>query len=659
MIRISVCMIAKNEADNIGRCLRSVKAVADEIIVVDTGSTDETVKIAETHGAKVFSFRWINDFSAARNYALEQAEGDWIVFLDADEYIVDEKIANLRPTLEKIHGNRKVEAVSCMMEHTEGPDGPLKGRDRTVRLFRNSPAIRFKGKIHEFIYKRDRFTRSAHADESVLVIRHSGYSQEKFAEKLLRNHALLETCRQEGNDDGMIAYYLGHSYWAMRRFDKAAEFARKAIAKGDVFLSMFACKVYVVLIDSLLQLGTYGPEAIEPVIAEALQKYPHHPELLKCQGYYQRSRGQFARARETLLSSLAANEKYNDVVLANEYYINISQVHAAIAELYALANQPVQAFEHSLAAVRSRKTDELAFAGLISAVRPQKAADIVCLLNSIYDLHAEADVAFLVNRLAALKEKQLFVYYEKIWANRFGHKEFTAMKLFVSGHFAQALPLFAASFRESGDNRAEVLATVSVLQGDDPRTAEMLGPQRSPSLARIIDAFFRAENASPLMVEDFPPYLALMENFAGIGDEDRLQRLTDIAFLFPVQDAPARVAAALVRQKMYRQAGELYIKLLGLAGNRAAGELYCRAGFCRYKLRDYETAVSLFAEALAVGADAGEVGEYLAWCRQLCSDAAVRDKIGALRLRYGLFPDEPQEGGPGCSGRNEGDGDER
>lgn len=82
---ISLCMIVKNEADNLNQCLKSVRGIADEIIVVDTGSTDSTLQIALSFGAKVVHYTWNGDFAAARNAGLQQAHGQWILILDGDE----------------------------------------------------------------------------------------------------------------------------------------------------------------------------------------------------------------------------------------------------------------------------------------------------------------------------------------------------------------------------------------------------------------------------------------------------------------------------------------------------------------------------------------------------------------------------------------------
>lgn len=636
MIKISACVIARDEAGNIARCLQSVKGAVDEMIVVDTGSVDDTVAIAAAAGAKVYYHQWEDDFSAARNYALAQAKGDWIVFLDADEYIAPDKAPNLRPILSRLHGDRRIEAVSCAMEHTEGFDGTLRARDRTVRIFRNSPAIRYQGRIHEFIRKNGRFTRALHLGEYELVIRHTGYAREKQPEKLVRNHALLEQSLADGSVDGLTYYYLAHSYWTLGKYEKAVEYASKAIEDGMVASSMFAHRVYCVLIDSLLQQDGCRLAEVEPLVAEAAGKFPRHPEVLKCRGLFLRRSGFFGQARDALLAALAANEGYDDDRLANEFPFSVAQVHAAVADLYGLMNDMVKAFEHYVAALKLQKDEAVAFDGLVSLVRPQKAADIAALINSLYDLGAEADVGFIVTRLAALREGKVFPYYEKLWAERFGHREFTATKFLLSGHYAQAEQLFIAAFRETGDLGAELLAAVAFLFGGRPPRAELPKRLPDPALRRIAAAFFWPEEGTAQAPEDFPLFLELLKNALHIGGEDELGRLLAVTRLFPPGDAASRVADLLAERGLYRQALKAYEYQLGQAGGLARGELYCRAGFCCYKLRDYDAAEGFFALALANGFDDRVICEYLAWAHRQCRDGAVKGRLSVLQARYGL-----------------------
>ena len=120
-IRLSQCMIVKNEEKNIERALSWGKSFMWEQIVVDTGSTDRTVEIARRLGAKVYHFEWIDDFAAAKNYAVSQAQGDWIVFLDADEYFLEEDAKRLVPLLEKLEGT-KYNALVTRWVQVEGSE---------------------------------------------------------------------------------------------------------------------------------------------------------------------------------------------------------------------------------------------------------------------------------------------------------------------------------------------------------------------------------------------------------------------------------------------------------------------------------------------------------------------------------------------------------
>lgn len=108
---LSLCMIVRNEEQNLSECLDSVKNVVDEIIVIDTGSTDETVGIAESYGAQVEHFPWCDDFSKARNESIKYASGDWILWLDADERLLPESIPVLQDLLRPVKNPRCTRSI--------------------------------------------------------------------------------------------------------------------------------------------------------------------------------------------------------------------------------------------------------------------------------------------------------------------------------------------------------------------------------------------------------------------------------------------------------------------------------------------------------------------------------------------------------------------
>ena len=157
-------MIVKNEEKHLAYCLNSLSPVADEMIVVDTGSTDKTKEIAEAFGAHVFDFEWVNDFAAARNHSLSKAQGDWILVMDADEVLSFQDYEKLRKLISK-KDNIAYNLVTRNYVNKTAGDGwtcndntyihEQAGRgwfpSRKVRLFPNNEKIRFENPIHELV----------------------------------------------------------------------------------------------------------------------------------------------------------------------------------------------------------------------------------------------------------------------------------------------------------------------------------------------------------------------------------------------------------------------------------------------------------------------------------------------------------------------------
>jgi len=145
-VRISLTMIVKNESAHLVDCLESVKDKVDEIIIVDTGSTDNTVSIALRYTSNVYSFPWHNDFSAARNFAIEHASGDWILALDADEEVQCQDSFSFHSMITK---EKDKEAFLLPLLN---PISDSTGEYNTfyvLRLFRNNGNYKYVGKIHE------------------------------------------------------------------------------------------------------------------------------------------------------------------------------------------------------------------------------------------------------------------------------------------------------------------------------------------------------------------------------------------------------------------------------------------------------------------------------------------------------------------------------
>ena len=203
---LSACLIVRDEAKRLPRCLRSLQGVVDEIVVLDTGSTDDTIAIARGFGAKVETFAWVDDFSAARNAALALATGDWVLAIDADEWISSAAGLSVRMAEKDVLAYR-IKLVNHL-------DAARREPESLTRLFRRRPDIRFRGRIHEQVTEsvaalvgegRGRWL----AYES-FVIEHDGYLESTKTEKdkRARNIALLERALSEDPGDTYVRYKL-------------------------------------------------------------------------------------------------------------------------------------------------------------------------------------------------------------------------------------------------------------------------------------------------------------------------------------------------------------------------------------------------------------------------------------------------------------------
>jgi len=176
MPRLSVCLITKNESRDLARCLASVRGLADEIVVVDTGTTDDTVAIAQAHGARVLHHAWRHDFADARNVSLDAATGDWVLVLDADDEVPSDTAAQIPCLLAEAERARPPIDGLTMLYHSPMPAGEAVAFTEypVLRLFRNRPEFRFRQAIHEQVLPAIQAA-GGRVDGCALRLTHYGY----------------------------------------------------------------------------------------------------------------------------------------------------------------------------------------------------------------------------------------------------------------------------------------------------------------------------------------------------------------------------------------------------------------------------------------------------------------------------------------------------
>ncbi len=240
MLPISVCIIAKNEEQHIEECLKRLSVLDWEIIVVDTGSTDRTVEIARFFTEQVYHFAWINDFSAARNYAASKASFDWILAIDCDEYLEAESAALFAEWFETNCADHTDSLGRFSIKNSLNATGfsddsagsfAEYSTESVTRLYHRRH-FHFEGNVHEQIRPLSGTCRQTVA--LPLSFLHMGYAtQEIRLQKAKRNIALLTGQLQHSGPSCYVYYQLGQCYFSINEYQQAAAYYEKAFDLAD------------------------------------------------------------------------------------------------------------------------------------------------------------------------------------------------------------------------------------------------------------------------------------------------------------------------------------------------------------------------------------------------------------------------------------------
>jgi glycosyltransferase involved in cell wall biosynthesis len=248
---ISVCLIVKDEEKFLKRCLETVNGIADEIIVADTGSTDRTKSIALEYTNMVYDYRWEDDFSKARNFAASKASGEWIVVLDADEFVDRESFGDFKESLQDKHMDHNILAVQIV--NFVGENGKDTVLNFHERVYKNDGTINYYRNIHEMLKHNQSLECRGIAG---FQIYHSGYMISVMKEKNKSNRNLL-LLKQKKKKEAIDYYFLGNEYFVLGDFNKAIEFYKKGFQLKESIHLDWVQKLLVRLVNCLESVHRY------------------------------------------------------------------------------------------------------------------------------------------------------------------------------------------------------------------------------------------------------------------------------------------------------------------------------------------------------------------------------------------------------------------
>lgn len=474
-MRISACAIVRDEERNIGRWLDNVRRVADEIIVVDTGSQDRTIDILREQGIEPYHFKWCDNFAMAKNYAVSKATGDWILFLDADEYFDDNSVKVFAAVMNKYHKMKKIGAILCRLINIDTDNmNKVTGSMLQVRIFRNVAQIAFEGAVHEHLVVQNGNYTMQYCKQ--LVICHTGYSSSIVKEKAARNLPILLAEEKKPADKPANALYLflSDAYNALEQYDKALEYAKKAVQAG-VYALGDAGHCYKNLVSAMARTNQPVDEIIS-VLDEALEKVPDSIFFMIEKGHFYYTVKDYLSALHWFEKAMLEHDKQREAMDAGELASNdvislLPMLYGELADICLLRGQKQRALSLTLGGLEYHKYNRLLIRDLYKALAGREAVDIIQIFGCMYDRYR--DGAYLINALTGLVSREFAAYYggrcaddEKLkmflqTGNYAGAAVISRRNLRIWQHLAAAVSQMQQT--DGGGNAAEVKALLPEL----------------------------------------------------------------------------------------------------------------------------------------------------------------------------------------------------
>lgn len=344
-MRISVCMIVKNEEEYLEECLKYIANQVDEIVVVDTGSTDRTREIAVRYAGKCYDYSFQDDFAAARNYSLSLAAGDWIMIMDADERIDENNLNKLKKSIEQCDDNIGGFHITKYNFFKDGGWYISRG----LKLFRNNPKIRFEGEVGESVsaaVKKAGY-KNKEADVFVNHVGHGKPYRSRHNKNVLYLSIFSKRLKKDPNNVFLRAY-VAVLERAEGHLDKAIEWIETSVelqgAKNDFMFQLFAGHVYK---------ANERFRHAEACYRQALQIVPNEENAISNLGTIYLCMGQMEKAIAILKDGILYNPTawFLHMNLALAYEMNEEYENAISCFDIAYQGNPFFSYYHKMAKV--------------------------------------------------------------------------------------------------------------------------------------------------------------------------------------------------------------------------------------------------------------------------------------------------------------------
>lgn len=625
-MRISACIIARNEGENIAKCLNSIKAAVDEIIFVDAGCMDNTAQVAEQLGAAIVHFEWGDDFAAARNYALDQASGDWIIFLDADEWFSE----NAAELIIKVIGLvDKDEAVECLLcERKSYTKNNLYITEKVPRIFRKASSIRYVGDVYEQLMKSGKLLHDRMVAAELFYIHHSGHSPEFFKEEL----RILEQNAAGSKPDAFTNHHLAEVYTFVKNYAAALQCAKLAMKTNAAPLNHpVAIKPYLAMIEAMYNLPGYSSWQLLALTKAALHKFPEHPELYYWRGRVLTRQEKLTSALTAYLKAIHCNHTYQGVY-RNYFLLVLPDVHYQTACIYQAKNETALAADYYRLALHSDKYNETFLAKyLLHQPRPVQE-NTMADLKVLYDKGNKRDAEFITRQfsLSLLGEKtgEFLKPFKDSLKN--SDNEISEIVEFFARHmYRRAFDLLRTYLSQHENPLLEQYFAAACILSGDITLFEIFLASTNSQFRNVAAAYFGKTATRKMDDEDSAAFCVLLKAVLPFANDTQINRFLALAKYLSAGNL-AKIGEALTEGQKYSKAIEYYQQALNEDNEPQKCAFLCsKVCIAQYKLHNYEKAVEEFLQYSYIGY---ELCEYLDWVSEKSNDPLLKKRAEILKI---------------------------
>ena len=527
-IKLSACTIARNEAKNIAKSINSYKDYVDEIVIIDTGSIDDTVDVAKKNGAKVLNYEWTNDFSAAKNFALDNCSGDWVIFLDADEWFDGNTAANIKKAITSTV-KEGYSAVACKLVNF-ADESEILEVGSTLRVFKKDKNIRFERAIHEVLFDKEKNEPLPSLYSDLIVINHSGYMRKVLANKAKRNKMLLDKTFAAGKS-APIDYFYGLRENLNINVEMADYFYKLIKSVPDYREKISQYNIGPSLDDNMIKLvnklpNKYSFEERLELLKDAQTFFPDNPifKYYEYNMFYEINRKRAILALHEAVKLAESFEK-NNPASANSFYDKAGDTFVVLGEYELLTGDKSKALEYFVKAVKFEYFNLRALLGILYVIGEQKSEDIVLFINSIYNTEDKEVLKFLEESLRLTKFHDTFLYYFVKYNKKFNEVDssFFTSRLIME-KYDEIIDLYINVFNESKDIRALIFVAAAIIIGNRKDKYTELSGNISPIFSKIINAYFNDDEKVSLDEVEYNFAFDIFKEIAFLANKETLKK---------------------------------------------------------------------------------------------------------------------------------------